>query len=235
MGRRRFSSPINWYAATCRLSVSQQDPRAKLFSESPVEGNEKDDHGATDDCNVGSAFEGGFGLMSADEPDYTKCDLPTLLDVEQRIDQSSFPERYRRLLDEIEKRRSESVSPEDDSAESPTFDVQMQTHIRTASVLTGILFTFTLAATLGYLVFTGLPNTLETLDVSQSSFLLATIVNVTMVFAAYDFYRGESWPRYVLWPISILFVISLHDHSIVSAYMVWVLYKTRRADGAAPK
>lgn len=40
--------------------------------------------------------------MTSDEPDYSACTYDELIDVKRRIDKEAFPERYQKLLEEIE-------------------------------------------------------------------------------------------------------------------------------------
>jgi hypothetical protein len=53
------------------------------------------------------------------EPDYASCSLRDLLDVERRIDRTAYPERWRRLQDELAKRRHGGSVPSTGTSPHP--------------------------------------------------------------------------------------------------------------------
>ncbi len=68
-------------------------------------------------------------------------------------------------------------------------------------------------------------------QVDQPDYFLALLclAYLAAIGVSWEFSKGESWPRYFLWPSSVFSVLSLGAGAIVGAYTIWVLWNTRRS------
>jgi hypothetical protein len=166
----------------------------------------------------------------ADEPDFTSYTLRQLHDVEQHIDRAAYPDRYARLCDEINRRPSIEVrKPEELENVREPMSATLYQHLRVAAVLNGGGAAFVLLATLYAVVTRGLDSVLQQIDQPAYSLVLICFANLAAIGVSWEFSKCESWPRYILWPISVVTVLNLGASSIVGAYTIWVLWNTRRS------
>jgi len=95
------------------------------------------------------------------------------------------------------------------------------------SVLNGGDAVFVVLRTAFAVATKGLEAVLATMGVTASVLAGAICINAFVAYAAIRFFKGETWPLYILWPVAIFSVLNLQESSIVGAYTIWVLWRTR--------
>lgn len=166
----------------------------------------------------------------ADEPDYESYSLRQLRDVERHIDQRAYPDRYARVCDEIDRRAptEEQLSCRLEIPREPMSSALHQ-HLRVAAVLSGGASVFALSATLYTIIVGGFDPLLDQLDRPAYYLVVFGVAHLVVIGASWEFAKGAAWPRYLLWPVSVLRVLDLGSGAIVGAYTIWLLWKTRRS------